>query len=108
MIFQNPEAEVREEVLSGQAILEIPLRVVSGNMEGAVRGLSERDASLVKKFERNRNIARNEVVIAGTRIPVRSVKTFADAGYSADDIRNEYPTLAVEDVRAAIAYQEAA
>ncbi len=108
VIFYNPDTDVREEVVSGQAILAIPLRVVSGNMEEAVSKLRGRDASSVGKFERQKNIAHNELVIAGTRIPVRSIKAFAEAGYSVDQINREYPTLTEADIRAAIEYDEAA
>ena len=61
-----------------------------------------RKRAFIGKTERHRNIARNQTVIAGTRIPVRSIKAFADAGYSVDAIRKEYPTLTEEDIRAAI------
>jgi uncharacterized protein (DUF433 family) len=106
VIFHNPETGTREEVLSGQAILEIPLKVVSGKMEDAVRSMRQRDMTRVGKIERQR--AHNEAVLAGTRIPVRSVKALADAGYSIDKIREEYPTLTEEDVRAALAHDAAA
>jgi uncharacterized protein (DUF433 family) len=108
VIFHNPETGTREEVLSGQAILEIPLRVVSGKVEEAVRSMRARDTSLVGTIERQRNVAHNEPVLAGTRIPVRSIKAFAKAGYSAEQIRKEYPTLTEEDIRAALAYDKAA
>lgn len=108
VIFHNPETGAREEVLSKQAVLEIPLRAVSGNVEDAVKALRQRDPDLVGKVERQRNIAHNQPVIAGTRIPVRGVKAFDKAGYSVEDIRKEYPTLTEEDIRAAIEYKEAA
>jgi uncharacterized protein (DUF433 family) len=108
VIFHNPETATREEILTGQAILEIPLKVVSGNVEDAVRAMRQRDTSLVGKIERQRNIAHNQPVVAGTRIPVRSIKAFSKAGYSVDDIRKEYPTLTEGDIRAAIDYDEAA
>jgi DNA-binding transcriptional MerR regulator len=108
VIFHNPETGTREEVVSGQAILEIPLKAVSGKLEEAVRSMKQRDASLIGKVERQRNLVHNEVVIAGTRIPVRSIKAFSEAGYSLDQIREEYPTLTEEDIRAAIEYDAAA
>lgn len=108
VIFHNPETQAREEVLSGQAILEIPLKVVTGSVENAVRSLRGRDESLVGKVEQHRNIAHNQVVIAGTRIPVKSIKSFHDAGYSVAAIRKEYPTLTEQDILAAINYDKAA
>lgn len=108
VIFFNPETESREEVLSGQAILEIPLKVVSGSVEDAVRTLRARDKEQVGKVERHRNVAHNAAVVAGTRIPVRSIQSFARAGYSVDQILKEYPTLTADDVRAAISFDQAA
>ena len=35
--FDNPETGEKEEALSGQGVLQFPLRVVTGNMEEAVR-----------------------------------------------------------------------
>lgn len=108
VIFHSPEMGAREEVVSGQAILEIPLQIVTGGVEEAVKALRQRDTTLVGKIERQKNIARNEAVIAGTRIPVKSIKAFADAGYSIVKIRKEYPTLTAEDIRAAIGFDAAA
>lgn len=108
VIFHHPDNDAREEVVPGQAILEIPLLVVSGNMQEAVTALRERDVSLTGKLERHKNVAHNAMVIAGTRIPVRSIKSFASAGYSVSDIKAEYPTLTDRDIDAALAYEEAA
>lgn len=105
VIFDSPDGKSREEVVSGQVILRIPLKVVSGNMEQAVKVMSERDSATVGKIERKRNVVRNEPVVAGTRIPVRSIKAFAEAGYSIAQIRKEYPTLTTQDIRAAIAHR---
>lgn len=108
VIFHNPDGDVREEVVSGQAILEIPLHVVTSGVKEAVEALRRRDAASVGKIEKQRNIAHNAAVVAGTRIPVKSIKAFARAGYSVEDIRKEYPTLTPEDVQAAIDYEDAA
>jgi uncharacterized protein (DUF433 family) len=108
VVFYNPDTANREDVLTGQGVLQIPLIVVSGDMANAVRALWRRDESTLGKIERQRNVAQNQAVIAGTRIPVRSVKAFADAGYSIEQIKREYPTLTEQDIRAAINYDTAA
>lgn len=108
IVFFNPETDRKEDVETGQGILEIPLKVVSGNMEEAVQALRHRDEASIGRFERNRNVLSNQEVIAGTRIPVRSVKAFADAGYSIDAIKKEYPTLTERDIKAAIKHSAAA
>lgn len=108
VIFHHPKDALREEVVSGQAILGIPLKAVSGSVAKAVKAMRERNPDLVGKIERHRTVAHNQAVIAGTRIPVRSIKAFADEGYSIDAIRQEYPTLTEDDVRTAIAFDDAA
>ncbi|MGY2919264.1 uncharacterized protein (DUF433 family) [Bradyrhizobium sp. USDA 3262] len=107
IVFFNPETDRKEDVETGQAILEIPLKVVSGDMESAVRALSRRPKTEIGRIDRHRNVMSNQEVIAGTRIPVRSVKAFADAGYSVDAIQKEYPTLTEQDIRAAIKHAAA-
>ncbi len=108
VVFHNPDSDELEEVVSGQGILQIPLKVVSGNMAAAVQGMRGRDNSAIGKIEKHRNVAHNQAVIAGTRIPVRSIKAFADAGYTVAQIQKEYPTLTNDDVRAAIKYKDVA
>jgi uncharacterized protein (DUF433 family) len=103
VVFYN-DATDRKEDISGQLVLEIPLKVVSGDMERAVRTLRQRPPDAVGKIVKRRGIAANKPVIAGTRIPVKSIKAFADAGYSIDRIRAQYPVLTEEDIRAALDY----
>jgi uncharacterized protein (DUF433 family) len=40
-------------------------------------------------------------VFAGTRIPVATVKRYLDAGYDAEAIFREYPSLTSADIEAA-------
>lgn len=108
VVFVNPETDSFEEVVSGQGVLQIPLLVASSNMREAIRLLNQRKPEMIGKFEKKRNIADNQLVIAGTRIPVENIKAFAAQGYSIDQIKLEYPTLTEEDIRAAIDYDAAA
>jgi len=105
--FVNPKTDVLEEVVSGQALLQIPLQVASDNMRDAVKRLYERDPDSIGRLEKKRNVASNQLVIAGTRIPVANVKAFADAGYSIEKIKAEYPTLTKADIEAAISAKAA-
>lgn len=43
--------------------------------------------------------------IAGTRIPVRAIKSFHKAGYSISQIRAEYPTLTAKEIKAAVEFR---
>lgn len=108
IVFENDADGHREDVVSGQAVLAIPLRIVTGEMEEAVGALRRRDPDDYGRVARKRSVAQNQPVLAGTRIPVRAVKDFHDAGYSVDEIKQQYPSLTEADIRAAIAFEEAA
>jgi uncharacterized protein (DUF433 family) len=107
VVFRTPATGENEDAVSGQGVLRIPLQVVSGDMAEAVRAMRQRPASSLGQIDATRLGAKHPV-IAGTRIPVRSIKDFADAGYSIERILEQYPSLTPDDVRAAMAYKEAA
>lgn len=108
VIFDNPETDRREEVVSGQGILQIPLKVVRSDMEKAARAMRARESSTIGQIEQRHGLAGNKPVIAGTRIPVKSIRAFKEAGYSIAQIREQYPVLSKEDIVAALAFGEAA
>lgn len=107
VVFDNPETGEKEEALSGQGVLQIPLQVVTGNMEEAVRAMRRRNDDSIGKIETKRGVS-SQPVIAGTRIPVKSIKAFSEAGYSLDQIKEQYPNLTDDDIRAAIDFKEVA
>lgn len=108
VIFDNPQTQKREEVVTGQGVLQIPLQVVRGSMEKAVRTLWARDKKSVGKIGQQRNVVSNQPVVAGTRIPVTAIKAFSEAGYTTKQIREQYPTLTNADIRAALGHGKAA
>lgn len=108
VVFDNPITGTKEEASSGQGVLQIPLKVVAGQMEDAVNAIRQRKVDAVGRVEKKRGVAQNQPVIAGTRIPVRSIQAFSKAGYSEEDINKQYPTLTKEDIRAAVNYKDVA
>ncbi len=108
VVFDNPETKVKEEIISGQGVFEIVLEIVTGDMREAADNLRRRNEHLVGQIEKKKGIAKNRAVIAGTRIPVSTIKAFADEGYSVQQILEEYPTLKEEDIAAAIKHKDAA
>ncbi|WP_159727783.1 DUF433 domain-containing protein [Methylosinus sp. Ce-a6] len=108
VVFENPETGEKEEVSSGQGVLQIPLVVVTGQMADAVRAMRQRKDGSFGKIEQKRGIAQNQAVIAGTRIPVRSIQAFAKAGYTVEEINKQYPTLTKDDIIAAIDFKDVA
>lgn len=98
--------ETRHEAGSGQEVFQIPLRVIVGGMRERIREMNKRGSDEIGQIERTRGIVGNRPVIAGTRIPVSTIKEFADAGYSVEQILQEYPSLERADVEAAMAFED--
>jgi DNA-binding transcriptional MerR regulator len=107
-IVYEVEPHRLEDVVSGQKVLCIPLRVARADMERAVRVSRQRDADQIGRIATTRGVSQNRPVIAGTGIRIASIKAFHEAGYSIAQILSEYPTLTERDVEAAIAYGAAA
>jgi uncharacterized protein (DUF433 family) len=108
VVFDNPETRRKEEIVTGQGVLQIPLEVVQSNMERAVKELWRRDETTIGKVQQKRGIASNRPVVAGTRIPVSAIKAFHEAGYTIEQIREQYPVLTDDDIRTALKHGEAA
>lgn len=101
VVFENPMTSEREEVVSRQRVLNIPLRVVIRNTRTRIAELNDR-SSEIGKFHQRRFVSQNERVFSGTRIPVAKVLEFWAAGYPITAILNEYPVLNPIDVATAI------
>jgi len=104
VVLEHPGTSYREDVVSGQQVFNIPLRVVIKNTRERIKEIGRRD-SVVGQFHQAKYVANNERVFSGTRIPVSMVIEFHHAGYSAEQILREFPDLTVEDVEAAIRSQ---
>lgn len=70
--------------------------------------MRQRRPEAIGKIERTRGVVQYKPVIAGTRIPVASIRAFAEAGYSHEAIREQYPSLTIDDIKAALDYEAAA
>lgn len=103
--FEEEETGRQREVVSGQYAIGIPLQKIVSDTREDVRRLSERTDEQIGKIKTNRYVSHNAPVLSGTRIPVRAIKNFAEAGYSIQDILKEYPTLTEVDVKAALEYK---
>lgn len=106
--FSNPESGILEEVVTGQGVLSIVIAAVAGDMQRAVEELKKRKEADIGKITQKKSFLSNRPVVAGTRIPVSSIKAFSDAGYTEDQILKEYPSITIEDIRAAIQHPAAA
>ncbi len=100
VVFENPASNQREEIVSGQRVFDIPLRVVARNTRAKIRALNDRSGQ-EGQIEKRRFVSGNRRVFAGTRVPVKAVIDFLRAGYTPAQILKEYPELTAKDVRSA-------
>lgn len=103
--FEEPDTGRIRRVVNGQYAMIALVRIIGDVTEDA-KQLKKRTPEQIGKAERHRYVAHNAWVIAGTRIPVKAIQRFHEAGYTIKKILEEYPTLEREDVRAALAWRE--
>ena len=109
VIWYEPNTRQPQEIISGQYMVHIRLEEFVADTKEKVRDLiAPRDELKVGSVERSRYVAHNAYVIAGTRIPVNAIKRFTEAGYTVDQILQEYPDITEEDVRTAIGFDASA
>jgi uncharacterized protein (DUF433 family) len=102
VIMVNPEVGRPQEVVSGQYVLSIPLSKVIEDTKNDIVAFRSRPANTVGHLSRNRSIARNALVVSGTRITVGSIIRLYEDGYTVDQIIDEYPDLTPEDIETAL------
>jgi len=100
--FRNPSDGLVQGAVSGQLAVPVPISSVVEDVKARAEKLRERNKDTVGQVERHRFVVHNEAVVAGTRIPLSTVRSFADAGYSIEEILREYPSLTREDVEIAL------
>ena len=105
VVLEDPTTKHREDVVSGQQVFNIPLRLVIKNTREKIKELNNRD-SVVGNFAKAKFVAHNELVFSGTRIPVAFVIEFYEAGYTKAQILREFPSLTTIDIEAAIRANE--
>jgi uncharacterized protein (DUF433 family) len=108
VVFEEPDTSAKREITSRQYVADIPLVVAISDTRMAIQNMNERGGDLVGKIARNRYVQQNKPVIAGTRITVEAIRSFASAGYSVEQIIEQYPPLKPGDVQAALSHEAAA
>ncbi|MBB4633134.1 DUF433 domain-containing protein [Sphingosinicella soli] len=97
VIYDNQGRPVN--VTDGQySFQDIPLPEIAKDIADRAAALRNRDKAQIGVVERHKFIAHNAYVLAGTRIPVKAVESFINAGYTDDAIVEEYPSLTKFDV----------
>jgi len=105
-VIFHEEGTGRLTDVKGQYVLTVPLKLVISNMAEESRRLRVREPHQIGQVVRNRFVAHNAWVVAGTRIPTAAIKRYRDAGYSYDQIISEYPDLTHQDIKAALEHED--
>jgi uncharacterized protein (DUF433 family) len=108
VVIGEPGTNTKREIVSGQHVLDIPLRFRISSMRSSVAKLNQRGPDDIGKVISNKFVSQGQAVVKGTRVPVSAIRSFARAGYNAAAIVKEYPSLTVADVEAVVAYQDVA
>jgi uncharacterized protein (DUF433 family) len=106
VVFRPEGTEEMQDAATGQLVMGIPLRTVIADVQREAEQLRERSPKKIGTIERHRRVAQNAWVVGGTRIPVRAIRNFHEAGYSVQAIMKEYPDLTERDIKAALAHEE--
>lgn len=104
--FMNPSTGSVEGAVTGQLAVPIELSSVAHDMRAKAEKLKRRNDSTIGHIGHDRFTMRGVHVVAGTRIPVSTIKSFAEAGYTPEQIIAQYPSLTLQDVRAALAFDK--
>jgi len=97
--FDEPETGATRDVVMGQYVL-LPIIDVIHEVEKGVEELKTRDQVQIGRFERHPNVSRNNLVLAGTRVPVATILEYIEDGYSVERILQDFPTLTIADIEA--------
>lgn len=95
--FINPTTGLGQGALTKQGVFVEIIDEIK-NVSEAAKRLNKRTDDQIGVIEKHRNVVHNVPVFAGTRVPVRAVKRFLDAGYSPSQILEEYPSLNLADI----------
>lgn len=103
--FHDPRTNQVESLEDGQFAM-LPIIDVIEDVTEKVVALKARNSSKVGHIERNKFVARNSWVVAGTRIHTAAIRRYREAGFSISQILDEYPALRREDVEAALDHEK--
>ncbi len=103
--YEDEWLRLREAEHGSQHVMRFALTRVEGKVERAIERASRRKASQVGRVIRRRYVAQNQPVLAGTRIPTEAIWEFHAAGYTVDDILEQYSQIKPADVKRAIVYE---
>jgi len=94
--FRAPDGKWEDAIERGQIVLHQVLDLTP--LRAKVARAASRDPETVGRVERRRGARGSKPLVAGTRIPVASVRAFLDSGADLAEILAAYPALEPADV----------
>jgi len=83
----------------------VDLAEVADQARGEIIEFRKRKAGQRGKITQDRRVQGNRPVLDGTRIPTATVWEFHERGFTDAEIVSEFPSLSIDDVRAAIEHE---
>jgi uncharacterized protein (DUF433 family) len=99
LYFPHPDGGWEGDALPGQGVIRQVLDLEP--MRGRILAAGQRRRDQVGKVERRKGTLGYKPVFAGTRVPVETVRRYIDAGKTAEEIIEAFPTLERADIDAA-------
>ena len=106
VFFKEPDTERIRKVGHPQYLFTLPIDRVTTDMQAKADALRHRTGDQIGHLERHRNVVHNAWVVAGTRIPTKTVWRYYQAGYDTDSIIRDYPLLTPADIAKAISHEQ--
>lgn len=107
VVYEEPDTKKKREISTRQYVAEIPLAIVTSSARADIRRLNARSGEIIGKIEKRRSVHSSEPVFAGTRIPVKAIIAYVNAGYKDKEILRKFPDLRGADIAAAREYAAA-
>ena len=104
--FQEPDIQHVRKVGHPQFVFSVALDSVIADMHSKAEALRHRTATQIGQLERHRNVVHNAWVVAGTRIPTKTIWRYYQAGYDTSAIIRDYPLLKPADIISAISHEQ--
>jgi DNA-binding transcriptional MerR regulator len=105
VFFKEPDTAHVRKTGHPQYVFTVALDGVTTDMQSKADALRRRREDQIGRLERHRNVVHNAWVVAGTRIPTKTVWRYHQAGYDAPSIIRDYPLLTPADIASAISHE---
>jgi uncharacterized protein (DUF433 family)/DNA-binding transcriptional MerR regulator len=95
--FQRPDGQW-QDAHSSQLVADVVLPLEP--LRAKVQAATKRDPASVGHFEKRRGAMGSKELLAGTRVPVATVRRYLDRGIPVSEVLEAFPSLDEEDVEA--------